>query len=142
MPIICWKSCYEIGVGTFDAEHHNLVASINALHEAMREKKGDDILYGLLGQLITYTKKHFLHEEEQMDKYQYPLKQEHIAEHCYLKKTIIDFQEQVSSGYTGLSADVLRFLRDWLLNHITETDMKFGKFLRDHSIYDCGPPHI
>lgn len=142
MSIISWKSCYETGIATFDAEHHVLVCVINDLYEAMREKKGDEALNTLLTRLIVYTKKHFQHEEEHMDRYHYPDSPAHKVEHAELKDKINNFMEQLSSGYTGLSADVLHFLREWLLNHIVETDMSFGKFLRENSIYDCGPPAI
>nr|WP_320049390.1 bacteriohemerythrin [uncultured Desulfuromonas sp.] len=142
MSIITWKSCYETGIATFDAEHRALVEVVNELYEAMREKRGDEVLGSLLSRLVVYTKKHFQHEEDHMLKHHYPNYDAHLLEHQKLKKTIVEFQEQISTGYTGLSPEVFKFLREWLLNHIVETDMHMGEFLRAHSIYDCGPPAL
>lgn len=142
MAVIEWKKCYEVGIATFDDEHHALVGVINDLYTALREKRGDDALNELLAVLVEYTKKHFEHEEHHMDKYKYPEIVEHKQAHILLKNRIIDFQQQVSSGETGLSPELMSFLREWLLEHIVETDKKFGSFLLQHSVYDCGPPAI
>ena len=140
--MIAWKSCYEIGVGTFDDEHHTLVKTINDLHHALREKRGDGILQELLDTLVEYTVKHFDHEEIFMEKYDYPQTSEHKEEHIDLKNKIGNYQEKIRSGETGLSPEIMGFLRAWLLDHIVDTDKKFGEFLRSNSVYDCGPPAI
>ena len=140
MAIITWKSCYETGNATFDAEHRALVHALNALYEAMREKRGDEALVPLLSTLNLYIRKHFQHEEEAMLQYHYPGMEPHIKAHRSFKNTVNDFQEQVLTGYGGLSTDVYKYLREWLLNHIVKTDGRFGEFLREKDIYDCGPP--
>ncbi len=142
MTVIAWKSCYEIGVGTFDDEHHTLVQVINDLHEALRQKRADEVLHDLLDILVEYTVKHFDHEEVFMKKHQYPQMAEHKEEHIVLKNKIGEYRDKIQSGETGLSPEIMGFLRKWLLDHIVETDKQFGAFLREHSIYDCGPAAI
>lgn len=78
----------------------------------MREKRGDDALNELLEALVEYTEKHFAHEELNMDKYNYPEKEEHIQAHSLLKQRIVEFQRQLSSGEKGLSPELLKFLRE------------------------------
>jgi hemerythrin-like metal-binding protein len=140
VAIITWKSCYETGNATFDAEHRALVNALNDLHVAMREKRGDEVLLPLLTTLNTYIRKHFQHEEETMLRYRYPGMEAHIKAHGSFKNTVKDFQEQVLTGYSGLSPELYKYLRDWLLNHIVKTDSQFGNFLREKNIYTCGPP--
>nr|WP_320049391.1 bacteriohemerythrin [uncultured Desulfuromonas sp.] len=140
MAIIIWKSCYETGNATFDAEHRALVNALNDLYEAIREKRGDEALTPLLSTLNLYIRKHFQHEEEAMLKYRFPGMEAHIKAHRAFKNTVNDYQEQVLTGYTGLSSDIYKYLREWLLNHIVRTDGQFGEFLRQKNIYDCGPP--
>jgi len=142
MAVIEWKKCYEVGIATFDDEHHALVGVINDLYAALREKRGDEALNHLLISLVEYTQKHFEHEETHMDKYLFPDTEEHKQAHVLLKKRIVDFQQQVSSGEKGLSPELMGFLREWLLEHIVETDKKFATFLLSKSVYDCGPPTI
>lgn len=31
MEVVKWKKCYEVGITTFDDEHHALIAVINGL---------------------------------------------------------------------------------------------------------------
>ena len=121
MSVITWKFCYETGIATFDAEHRALVNVVNELYEALREKRGDEVLSSLLSRLVIYTKKHFQHEEDHMLKHLSPNDDTQLLEHQKLKKTFVEFQEQISTGDTGLSPEVF-------------------KFLRAHRIYDCGPP--
>ncbi|MBN2645121.1 MAG: hemerythrin family protein [Desulfuromonadaceae bacterium] len=142
MAVITWKSCYKTGIPTFDAEHRTLVDAVNSLYEGIRDKRGDEVLGSLFATLLLYTKKHFQHEEEFMLKYHYPAMEHHKQEHHKLKESLVDYQERFQSGYTGLSAEVFRFLRTWLLDHILETDMQFGEFLRQQNVQDCGSPQI
>ena len=137
---ITWKSCYETGNPTFDAEHRALVNALNELYEAIRKKQGDEVLTSLFPTLNLYIRKHFQHEEEAMLKHRYPGMEAHIKAHRAFKKTVSDYQEQVLTGYTGLSSDLYKSLREWLLNHIVKTDGQFGEFLRSQHVYDCGPP--
>jgi len=142
MAVISWKDCYSIGIETFDDEHHVLVRVVNDLYEALREKKGDEVLHGLLETLVEYTEKHFAHEEQNMDKYDFPDAEAHKEEHEKLKNKIIDYQQKIASGTTGLSPQIMGFLRAWLLDHIVETDKHFGDYLKSRSVYDCGPAAI
>ncbi len=142
MAIIKWKDCYSVGITTFDEEHHVLVRVVNELYEALRDKKGDEALEKLLAILVEYTEKHFSHEEQNMDKYAFPDAADHKEQHIILKNKIIDYQQKIASGETGLSPEIMKFLRYWLLGHIVETDKHFGAFLKDKSIYDCGPATI
>ncbi|MDY0190093.1 MAG: bacteriohemerythrin [Desulfuromonas sp.] len=142
MAVILWKECYSVGISTFDDEHHVLVRVINDLYDAVREKKGDTALHNLLNILVEYTEKHFSHEEQYMDKIDYPDAAEHKEQHVVLKNKLNDYLQKVVSKETGLSPEVMGFLRAWLLDHIVETDKQFGDFLRSRSIYDCGPADI
>ncbi len=142
MAVICWKTCYEVGVSTFDEEHHTLVQVINDLYEAIREKRGDAALQELLATLVEYTKKHFDHEEVHMEKHNYPEIDEHKKEHVILKDKLVDYQQKISDDTVGLTPEIMGFLRAWLLDHIVDTDKQFGQFLQDNSVYDCGPPAV
>lgn len=142
MAVISWKKCYEVGIATFDDEHHALVRVINDLYVALREKRGDEALSELLDVLVEYTEKHFEHEELHMDKYKYPEMEEHKQAHVILRQRIVDFQQKVGAGKVGVSPELMSFLREWLLEHIVETDKMFGTFLIKHGVYDCGPPII
>ena len=42
-----------------------------------------------------------------------------------------DFQEKMSQGKLFLLIEIMNFLKDWLSNHIMDSDKKFGSHLRE-----------
>lgn len=46
-----------------------------------------------------------------------------------MKNKIREFQGQLDGESTEVSKKVLRYLQDWLINHIQITDKKYTEFL-------------
>jgi hemerythrin len=124
-----WDSTYSVNVGVLDAQHKTLVTMINELHGAMTERTGKDKLGGILSNLIKYTQAHFASEERLMQSHGYPDFPAHKSEHENLTKTVLDLQRRFLANQTGMSIEVMEFLRDWLSNHILGSDKKYGPFL-------------
>jgi len=129
MPLINWSESLSVGVDYIDNQHKQLVSIINRLNDAMLQDKGNDVMCQVLDDLIDYTKSHFQSEEHLMRKYEYPDSPEHFKEHEKLTKEVIDFAENFKQGNAIITLPVLNFLKDWLNNHILETDRTLGKFL-------------
>ena len=60
----------------------------------------------------------------------YPGYLQHRAEHVKLTQEVIDYQNRVVRGEIAVSVNVLKFLGDWLRQHIRESDQKVGAYLR------------
>ena len=129
MPIIAWKEIYETGIVAFDKEHQELVAQVNKLYEAIREKKGDAVLGDILAMLENYTENHFQHEEKLMAEYGFPGLEEHQQIHQALRNDVQALKVKYSSEPAGLAQELLKILRGWVLEHIVEVDKKYGAFL-------------
>ena len=134
MILIEWKTEFETGVAKIDAHHKELVNMINELHEAMIEEKGKDFLGMLLDRLINYTLMHFSTEEEYMLKYRYKESEEHLKKHKELRDKATEFKKNYDSGKTVMYMSVMTFLKEWLQNHMLDTDVKFGKFLKENEV--------
>jgi len=134
MELIKWRSAYETGLGMFDEEHKVLVGMINRLYGALRDGKEDQVLRSLLEELIGYTRDHFAHEEEWMERKQYPDIEQHRFEHNSFRSTIKDLHRMVNQGVEGLGRPLLQMLRDWLVHHIQEVDAKYGQFARESEL--------
>ena len=65
-----------------------------------------------------------------MKTYNYPELAAHKQEHDSLTKQVLDLQRQFKSGQASMSVKVGNFLKSWLINHISGTDMKYSPFLR------------
>lgn len=129
MPLIAWKQIYETGIVALDKEHQDLVAQINQLCEAIRDKRGDELLGEVLSMLEDYTEKHFRHEEKLMQEYGYPGLAEHQAIHQSLRDEVLKIKARSVAGTEGLAQELYKLLRNWLLKHIVEVDKKYGAYL-------------
>ena len=129
-----WKEKYVLGIEEIDNQHRNLVDLINRLFAAMQSGAGKDILDETLTGLVDYTRRHFMTEEILMGNYDYPELDEHIVEHHKFTEEISKFQQDYQSGNTGISIQLISYLRNWLDEHICETDHKYGDYLREKGL--------
>ena len=133
-PFVIWNQSWCIGVKNVDAQHENLVALVNKLHQAMGEGKGKNVLEEILGSLVSYTKAHFRDEERMMEQNGYPDLIEHKRQHAALTKKVLDFQTEFKSGAMGMSIDIMQFLSTWLKGHILGTDAKYVTLMHSKGI--------
>jgi len=129
-----WNEKYALGIQEIDAQHKALIELINRLFAAMQSGAGKDVLNDTLSGLIDYTRRHFLTEEILMDNYDFPGLPEHQAEHRKFSEEVARFQEEYSAGNTGISIQLITFLRNWLDDHICRTDHQYGGFLREKGL--------
>lgn len=132
MNLIDWSEDLSLQIEEIDAQHKELLVMINRLHGAT--VSGDwskqivtltDILLGL----IDYLQYHFATEEKYMIIHEYPDYEEHHREHSKFVAEVTSFSEAFRSGTKGLSEEILSFLKEWYIRHITLTDVKFGVYL-------------
>jgi hemerythrin len=130
-----WEDRMSVGVREIDAEHRHLVDMLNQLFDAMQRGEGRDKLGEILDGLVEYTDAHFKHEEFLFDKTEYPDSEMHKKEHNNLRKQVIEIQKKYKSGeYDTLTIETLTFLKNWLVNHTTGSDRRFGPHLNVHGI--------
>lgn len=130
MAFFKWEDRFSVGIREIDTQHQKLVAMLNELFDAMSAGKGNDALGKILDGMIQYTAGHFATEERYMKTYNYPDFAAHKLEHDNLTKQVLDLQQQFKTGQTALSMKVGNFLKSWLINHISGTDMKYSTYLR------------
>ena len=130
MAFFKWEDRFSVGIREIDTQHQKLVAMLNELYDAMQAGKGNDALGKILDEMIKYTAGHFATEERYMKTYNYPELAAHKQEHDSLTKQVLDLQRQFKSGQASMSVKVGNFVKSWLINHISGTDMKYSPFLR------------
>jgi len=129
MALLTWKDEYSVGIVKIDLQHKALVDMINKLHEAMSKGHGNQVLGEILNSLIAYTRSHFSTEEELFARFGYPAANEHKAEHDLLVAKAQEWKRQFDSGNQMLSIQIANVLRNWLVNHIEESDRRYAPFL-------------
>jgi hemerythrin len=134
MSFLEWKDELSVGISVIDKQHKELVNTINELHSAMSMGKGKEHLNEVLKKLTDYTKEHFKAEEGYMTKYGYPDYDAHKKEHNLFVEKVENFKRDFGLGKLLVSLEVMSFLRDWLVNHIANTDKKYTGFFNSKGL--------
>lgn len=134
MALMNWSDNLSVNIKEIDEQHKRLVGMLNDLHDAMKDGKGSSMTGHVLTGLIQYVGTHFATEEKYMKTHAYPDYLKHKAEHDALTKQAVDLQMQFKAGKPVLTVELMKFLRDWLSNHIVGTDKKYGPFLNGKGI--------
>jgi hemerythrin-like metal-binding protein len=129
MPIVAWKDDYSVQIKDIDNQHCGLIDQINMLHDAMKQRKGSEVIGTIVTELADYTQRHFMTEEQLFMKHGYPESAKHTREHNAFIDKVAGFQKDLKAGRVMLSMEVLNFLKEWLIGHIQIADKKYAPFL-------------
>ena len=81
--------------------------------------------------LVNYIEAHFDHEERLMEECYCLDIQTHKQTHKALDSQVRDFQSEFMSNlYSFVHQALIKFLTNWLKNHISKVDMKFTEFYK------------
>lgn len=134
MPIIFWSDNLSVNVAEMDRQHKKLVDLINELFDAMSAGRGKEVMGKILEDLTEYTKTHFASEERLMQTHEYPELPTQKSEHTALTRQVMELQEKFEGGSISITLETMKFLKDWLQNHIMQNDKKYGPYLNSKGI--------
>ena len=134
MALFVWDNSYSVKVKQFDNDHKRLFALINDLHDAMMTGKGAQVIQRVIRQLAEYTKYHFSGEEALLERTKYASLEPHRVQHREFVSKVEQFERDLKAGVVGQSVAVTTFLKDWLVNHIQQTDREYSKHLNANGI--------
>jgi hemerythrin len=132
MKLYDWNEKYSVGIESLDQDHKALFSLINKFFDAMRQGKAKEILNETLDDLISYTRTHFKREELLFSSTHYSDFQKHKIEHDHFIEKIDEFREQYDAGNQRISIELIKFLSDWLVNHIQSSDKKYSSYLKKY----------
>lgn len=124
MQEIQWSERFSVGLPVLDEQHKRLIGMINAMHG----KSEASTMFDIVMQMFNYADLHFQAEERLMRSRGYSgLDQQVRAHKEFLSKTT-DFAGR-DFGKPAACVQVASYLRDWLVHHILEEDMKYKQLL-------------
>jgi hemerythrin-like metal-binding protein len=132
MPFIDWKDGYKVNIESFDSQHKRLISLLNALYDSFKLGKTDEGIANLFNSFMGYAMEHFSAEEAFMLKYNYPNLESHKVEHKVLIHVLKEYQSKINKD--GLSMELMKVLKHWLLNHIMELDKSYGVFINERGL--------
>jgi diguanylate cyclase (GGDEF)-like protein/hemerythrin-like metal-binding protein len=132
IPFMRWNPAHEVGVGVIDAQHRGLVDLVNRLGDDLKAGRDHDAILATLSSLVTFTVRHFATEERLMAEHAgWPLAAQHAQEHRKLVDDVTSLTVHVDVKSMALT---MRFLQEWLLQHIAAMDRPLAGWLREHGV--------
>jgi hemerythrin len=128
MGYIVWKDSFNIGVKVMDEQHKVFASYINELYDAIQAGKAEAITEPTLAKLTDYIQSHFAVEEDILKSINYPMLEDQKGQHAYYISELT-FLKSSYLNKTQTAQNMLLFLRDWFLHHITTEDLKYAEYV-------------
>lgn len=120
-----WSQQLSVLIPEMDDQHKQWVELINRLDQAICDGTGNDVLDGMVADVLAFAHKHFRDEEALMDRTGFP----DTAAHKVLHKAFLDQVDALDRG-AGLKSfkttQFLKMLQGWLVQHVTVHDKRYG----------------
>lgn len=126
MAFMEWTPALELGIQQIDSQHKKLVDMMNELHAAMKEGRGAQKGPVIIKKLVDYTEYHFGDEEKFQQSFNYTDFANHKKVHISITAKLRGLEERANAGSTTVQSELLRFMRDWLVGHIQQTDKQYA----------------
>ena len=128
MSFFVWDKIFELGIDHFDEHHQHLADLLNKTYDDFVSGTSYETLEPILDELVDYATYHFAAEEHWMGFHEYPQLRFHRAEHERFCRRIVEIQSDYHKRDVNLSLEVMTFLKNWLQDHILNTDAEYGRW--------------
>ncbi|KMP10330.1 hypothetical protein UR09_06565 [Candidatus Nitromaritima sp. SCGC AAA799-A02] len=134
MPIL-WREEMCVGNKEIDDYHKYLVCLVNTVEAAVNCGLERGVLLSHANELLLYAKDHFAKEEALQVAFSYQHHLEHKKAHEDLIHRLVEIISNLENQKDGRVMKntidgLFNVLRDWLVNHILNEDMKMKEFLK------------
>ena len=119
----------EDGIVSMAEDHRALVGFLEDLTEAAAAGESREIVLEILDNLVRQARGHFAEEEHIMHIHEYPELSFHVHEHQFLMGQVLSLRGELRDGVRVITLSTAAFLRDWLREHIEQTDDRTMRFL-------------
>ena len=124
-----WRDSYSVRIPQIDEQHKRLIALINDLHAAMLEGKGKETSGEIIEELVRYARNHFTYEEAMLANRKYSDLAGHREAHRALTAQVERLRSDIVGGRLTVTLELMRFLKEWLANHILSADLAYAREL-------------
>jgi hemerythrin len=124
-----WTPELSVGMDEIDQQHQQLYAIIEQLLDARKQNLDHKSILSLLTRLVDYSDYHFRTEDNYMIENEYPLFLSHRKEHLTYIRKMGELIDALENKNASLSHDMLVFLCDWWKRHVSNSDMKFARYI-------------
>ncbi|MCR6629913.1 MAG: hemerythrin domain-containing protein [Magnetospirillum sp.] len=129
--LIHWDGSFSVGNGLLDNEHHDIVATLNALYDHSHGQHHPMDLEHMVERLERTLRTHFSNEEEVLARHRCPDLPSHHAEHGQILAELERAKGALAKDSGAGENALTRLVRRIVLNHILVTDMDARDYLRE-----------
>ena len=126
---VLWTEQYAVGNETIDQQHQGLFDTYNRLVEATATNAAGNEVEEVFAALVAYIETHFSDEEVIWKKDDAIFQKQHRAHYSFVKMVMTESRKD--SGNERVTADLLVFIRDWLVDHIVKQDSQDYQTLQE-----------
>jgi hemerythrin len=131
---IAWSDYLSVGVAEMDEEHRQFIARVNDLNKAIVESEDKATVERMLDLMLMEATHHFWHEQELLARWAYPETAAHTATHVELTAQFARVMKEIAdSDLSFVWALKGLHLKQLLVEHLLQEDMKYRDFLRAQS---------
>jgi hemerythrin len=130
MRFIEWGPNLELGLAEIDAQHATLVDLANRLYEELRKSAEGEGARRAVAELFAYSATHFADEEAYFSRFNFASLERHKKSHETFMARASDFEERLASGRPADCAEILAFLKQWIVRHIGREDRDLARIAR------------
>jgi hemerythrin-like metal-binding protein len=120
-----WTDKMSVNFEEIDNQHKKLVDFLNEMYSAFMNREHKEKVGSIIDQMTKYAVYHFETEEKYFVAFSFHGTAEHIVEHNDFRQKVLEFAEKYKQNNSALTYNVMNFLRNWLTNHIMDSDRKY-----------------
>jgi hemerythrin len=133
-----WSPHYNVGIQIMDEQHLRLIDIANELYHGVLASRYTHVTDEEAAQYfrqgmrdaVDYVTHHFATEENLMRTLDWPEYASHKSEHERYARAVLECTQRFEHGNKLAGMEFVRYLRDWLLHHVSITDKDFAAFAK------------
>ncbi len=127
MSYLQWNESLSTKIELIDTQHKELIARLNKLHEAMKQRAGKQEVRETLKFLESYVVQHFSDEEKILEHQTSPYKLANKKAHQEFIARLKKLKEDELSQSLFVALKVYNELSNWVVDHILNIDKKLAE---------------
>jgi hemerythrin len=130
-----WTHELSVGVDRLDDQHKRWLEIINDLERALSAGPNSSARSSAaLGQMIDYTRVHFVAEEELMVQTGYSDYENHKALHAGFVEQLVEITSALKEGDAASAKLLVGVARKWFVGHILVIDKQYAEHFEEHGV--------
>ena len=128
-----WSDDYLTGITEIDRQHRGFFEAAHRLYDHILNCEGENAVEEAVEFLRNYADKHFRTEEAFMQKHEFPGLEQHKQLHARFLEGLdmLNDDLKIFGPSQHLADRALEVAQDWLIDHITEEDMQYVKYVKE-----------